>query len=262
MLLQVKNLEIIYGKNSPIVEDVSFDLQPGEILAIVGESGSGKTSIIRAIQNCLPANGLVSKGELVFKDKNLLQLTNREKLDLCGTEISMIFQDSGNMLNPIKTIGEQFLAYLKTHGFTDKKEAYNKAVEMIEMVRLANPQNILKSYVFELSGGMRQRVGIAMAMALNPCLLLADEPTSALDVTMQAQIIKEMLNLRDRLNVAIIIVTHNLGVASFMADKILIMKDGQAIEQGRAKDVILQPSSDYTKLLLAAVPRLGGHSFG
>jgi len=262
MLLEAKNLEIVYGKNTPVVQDVSFTLQQGEILAIVGESGSGKTSIIRAIQNCLPIGGKVSAGELFFREKSLLTLTDKEKRDLCGTEISMIFQDSGNMLNPIKTVGEQFEAYLHTHGFSNRQQAYAKAIEMITMVRLANPENIMKSYVFELSGGMRQRVGIAMAMALTPSLLLADEPTSALDVTMQAQIIKEMMNVRDELNVAIIIVTHNLGVASFMADKILIMKNGQVIEHGDTKEVILHPSNEYTKLLLDAVPKLGGRNLG
>lgn len=262
MLLEVKNLEIIYGKNIPVVREVDFQLNQGEILAIVGESGSGKTSVIRGIQNCLPVGGRVSKGEIIFRGKNLLNQTDREKRDLCGKEISMIFQDSGNMLNPIKTIGEQFLAYLKTHGFTDQKKALEKAVEMITMVRLANPENILKSYTFELSGGMRQRVGIAMAMALNPCLLLADEPTSALDVTMQAQIIKEMMNVRDRLNVAIIIVTHNLGVASYMADKILIMKNGKIVEYGSGKEIIQNPQSDYTRLLLDAVPAIGGRHSG
>lgn len=261
MLLEVKDLEIIYGKNTPVVQEINFQLDRGGILAIVGESGSGKTSVIRAIQNCLPTGGRVSKGEIIFREKNILTQTNREKRDLCGTEISMIFQDSGNMLNPIKTVGEQFLDYLKTHGFTNRQEVLEKAVEMITMVRLANPENILKSYTFELSGGMRQRIGIAMAMALNPSLLLADEPTSALDVTMQAQIIKEMMNVRDRLHVAIIIVTHNLGVASYMADKILIMRNGKAVEYGKGQDIIQNPQSDYTKLLLDAVPTIGGHHF-
>lgn len=262
MLLEVKNLEILYGKNNPVVQNISFSLDTGEILAIVGESGSGKTSVIRAIQNCLPIGGRVTQGEIFFDGKNLLTQSAKEKRELCGTKISMIFQDSGNMLNPIKTIGEQFYAYLKNHGYNDRQEAHDLAVEMINMVRLANPENILKSYVFELSGGMRQRVGIAMAMALKPCLLLADEPTSALDVTMQAQIIKEMMNVRDKLNVAIIIVTHNLGVASYMADKVLIMKNGEIIEYGDKQEVILHPKNDYTKVLLDAVPKLGGDNFG
>lgn len=262
MLLEVKHLEILYGKNTPVVQDVSFSLAAGEILAIVGESGSGKTSVIRAIQNCLPVGGKVSHGEIFFEGKDILNLSDKEKRKLSGTEVSMIFQDSGNMLNPIKTIGEQFYAYLKTHGFTDRQQAHGKAVEMIDMVRLANPENILRSYVFELSGGMRQRVGIAMAMALNPLLLLADEPTSALDVTMQAQIIKEMMIVRDRLKAAIIIVTHNLGVASYMADKVLIMKDGRIVEYGDKKNVIMHPRNDYTKILLDAVPKLGGRNIG
>lgn len=254
MILNVNNVTIAYGTNNPIVHDVSFSLQAGEVLALVGESGSGKTSIIRAIQQCLPANARIIKGEILYKGENILTLNSREKRALCGTAISTIFQDSGNMMNPIKTIEQQFSDYLIAHGFHDKQVIYQKIVAMLNLVKLPNPELVAKSYTFELSGGMRQRVGIAMAMALTPCLLLADEPTSALDVTTQAQIIQQMMQLKEELNVAIILVTHNLGVASYMADHILIMKDGYIVERGTKKTIVTQPQHAYTKTLLDAIP--------
>ncbi|HIU64498.1 MAG TPA: ABC transporter ATP-binding protein [Candidatus Avacidaminococcus intestinavium] len=257
MLLQVKDLEISYGRNKPVLSEVSFDLKQGEVLAIVGESGSGKTTVIRAIQNCLPIGGKVNHGEIIFKGKDLLKQSTKEKRNLCGTEISMIFQDCGNMLNPVKTVGEQIYAYLKNHGIIDKKEAHEQAIKMIERVKLPNPENILRSFIFELSGGMRQRVGIAMALALNPCLLLADEPTSALDVTTQAQIIKDMMQMKEELGVSIIIVTHNIGVAAHMADKIMIMKEGQIVDYGSKEQIINGSNNSYTRLLLDAIPKLG-----
>ena len=177
---------------------------------------------------------------------------------LSGTDVSMIFQDSGAMMNPIRLIGDQFREFLAIHGMTDEKEAHDRMIEMLTMVRLPDPEQILKSYTFELSGGMRQRVGIAMAMAFHPKLLLADEPTSALDVTTQAAIVKEMMEVRKKMNTSIIIVTHNMGVACFMADDIMVMRNGNVVEYGKAEDVIYHPKEDYTKMLLAAVPTLEG----
>ena len=177
---------------------------------------------------------------------------------LSGTDVSMIFQDSGAMMNPIRLIGDQFREFLAIHGMTDEKEAHDRMIEMLTMVRLPDPEQILKSYTFELSGGMRQRVGIAMAMAFHPKLLLADEPTSALDVTTQAAIVKEMMEVRKKMNTSIIIVTHNMGVACFMADDIMVMRNGLVVEYGKAEDVIYHPKEDYTKMLLAAVPTLEG----
>ena len=170
----------------------------------------------------------------------------------------MIFQDSGAMMNPIRAIGRQFREYLAVHGITGEKEAHDLMISMLEMVRLPDPERILQSYTFELSGGMRQRVGIAMAMALRPKLLLADEPTSALDVTTQAQIVAEMMRVAKTMNTAIIIVTHNLGVAAYMADRILVMKNGRPVEYGPAGKVLRHPKADYTKMLLDAVPKMGG----
>lgn len=258
MLLKVVDLDISYGSKATVA-GANIELNKGEILAIVGESGSGKTTVIRAIMGCLPGNGRVSGGDIVFNGKSLLDNTPKEWRQMCGTEISMIFQDSGNMINPIRRIGEQFIDYILTHApQTSKQEAYQTAIRMLEDVRLPNPDNVMRSYPFELSGGMRQRVGIAMAMTFSPKLLLADEPTSALDVTTQAQIIRQIVDVRNEYQAAVIIVTHNLGVASYMSNKIIVMKNGQIVESGLREDVIGNPQHEYTKELLAAVPVVGG----
>ncbi len=258
MLLEVKDLGIAYGRREPIVRHISFDLDAGEILAIVGESGSGKTTVIRAIQHVLPGGGHIAEGQVILEGEDTQKQSAEKHRSLCGKDVSMIFQDSGAMMNPIRPIGKQFQEYLALHGITDSKEAHDLMISMLHMVRLPDPEQILRSYTFELSGGMRQRVGIAIAMALRPKLLLADEPTSALDVTTQAQIVKEMMDVAKKMNTAIIIVTHNLGVAAYMADRILVMKHGRPIEYGKAEDVIYHPKTDYTKMLLDAVPKMGG----
>ena len=241
-----------------MVRHVTFNLEQGKILAIVGESGSGKTTVIRAIQHVLPGGGHISEGQALLEGQDTELKTPEMHRKLSGTDVSMIFQDSGAMMNPIRLIGDQFREFLAIHGMTDEKEAHDRMIEMLTMVRLPDPEQILKSYTFELSGGMRQRVGIAMAMAFHPKLLLADEPTSALDVTTQAAIVKEMMEVRKKMNTSIIIVTHNMGVACFMADDIMVMRNGNVVEYGKAEDVIYHPKEDYTKMLLAAVPTLEG----
>ena len=261
MLLKVTDLEISYG-SKVTVTGANIELKKGEILSIVGESGSGKTTVIRAIMGCLPGNGRVSGGKIVFDGKSLLDNTPEEWRQMCGTEISMIFQDSGNMINPIRRIGEQFIDYILTHApQTSRQTACKLAIKMLNDVRLPNPDNVMRSYPFELSGGMRQRVGIAMAMTFSPKLLLADEPTSALDVTTQAQIIRQIVDVRNEYNAAVIIVTHNLGVASYMANKIIVMQNGKIVESGRREDVIGNPQHEYTRELLAAVPVVGGKRY-
>ncbi len=262
MLLEVKNLAVTYGTNSPIVEQVNFMVDRGEILAIVGESGSGKTTVIRAIQGSLPLGGRVTTGDILFQGENLVAKTREKIRELSGNGLSMIFQDTGSMLNPIRTIGSQFVDYIQNHSELSKEEAIAKAQAMLLAVNLAAVENIMHSYPFELSGGMRQRVGIAMAMTFQPKLLLADEPTSALDVTTQAQIVQQMVEVRNKLGVAIIIVTHNLGVAAYMANKIMVMKDGKVVEQGEAEQVLHCPTHAYTKKLLRAVPEIGGRRYG
>ena len=249
MLLQVRDLGIAYGKGDPVVRHVSFDLDAGQVLAIVGESGSGKTTVIRAIQHVLPGGGHIAEGQVILNGEDTQKQTAEMHRSLCGTDVSMIFQD---------TIGRQYRDFLAVHGLTDEKEAHDRMISMLEMVRLPDPEQVLKSYTYELSGGMRQRVGIAMAMSFHPKLLLADEPTSALDVTTQATIVKEMMEVRKNMNIAIIIVTHNMGVAAYMADNIMVMKNGEVVEYGKAEEVIYHPKTDYVKMLLAAVPSLGG----
>ncbi len=262
MLLDVKNLAVSYGKNpKPTIAGVSFDLNDGEILAIVGESGSGKTTVIRAILNVLPGGGRVSDGSIVFEGKNLLELDAGGWRNLRGKNISMIFQDSGNMMNPVHTIGKQFVEYIQVHSDLDKKSARAVAIEKLELMNLPNPENILNSYTFELSGGMRQRVGIAMAITFQPKLLLADEPTSALDVTTQAQIVGELMFITRGSGAAMIIVTHNIGVASYLADNLMVMSGGRVVEYGKTDDLINRPQAAYTKILLASVPEIGGRRY-
>lgn len=261
MLLKITDLEISYGSRVTVT-DANIELEKGEILSIVGESGSGKTTVIRAIMGCLPGNGCVSGGDIIFDGKSLLANTQEQWRQMCGTEVSMIFQDSGNMINPIRRIGEQFVAYILTHApQTSRQDAYQLAIKMLDDVRLPNPDNVMRSYPFELSGGMRQRVGIAMAMTFSPKLLLADEPTSALDVTTQAQIIRQIVDVRNEYNAAVIVVTHNLGVGSYMANKIVVMQNGRIVESGLREEVIGNPQHEYTRELLAAVPVVGGRHY-
>ena len=262
MLLDVKNLAVTYAKSKkPTISGVSFELDEGKILAIVGESGSGKTTVIRAILNVLPGGGRVSDGKIIFNGHDLGELDAKAWRNLRGKDISMIFQDSGAMMNPVHTIGKQFVEYIQTHSDLDKQAAWNMAVEKLELMNLPNPENILKSYTFELSGGMRQRVGIAMAITFQPKLLLADEPTSALDVTTQAQIVGELMFITRGTGAAMIIVTHNLGVASYLSDQLIVMSQGKVVEGGTTHDVIKNPKHDYTRSLLASVPEMGRNRY-
>ena len=257
MLLKISDLDISYS-DKLTVQDVNFELEEGKILTIVGESGSGKTTVIRAILNVLPGGGKISRGKIIFEDKNLLELNNSEWRSLRGKNISMIFQDSGNMMNPVKTIGDQYIEYIQVHSDLNKKSARDMAIEKLTMMNLPDPENILNSYTFELSGGMRQRVGIAMAITFQPKLLLADEPTSALDVTTQAQIVGELMFITRGTGASMIMVTHNLGVASYLSDNLMVMSQGKVVEYGKTEDVIKNPQAEYTKNLLAAVPEIGG----
>ena len=261
-MLSIQDVSITYGKNpAPTVEGVNLEMKQGEIVSIVGESGSGKSTVIRAVFGCLPGGGYVSKGDIQFEGKSLLGYSQEEWRKLRGTEISMIFQDSGAMINPIRRIGAQYVDYIRTHEKMSKKDAWDKGVEMLEKMRLPSGDNIMRSYPFQLSGGMRQRVGIAMAMTFQPKLLLGDEPTSALDVTTQAQIVRQMMELRDQYNTSIIVVTHNIGVAAYMADKIIVMKNGRVVDAGDREQILHHPSDAYTKNLLESVPAMGGYRF-
>lgn len=260
-MLQIKDLEIQYGKQSATIQHFNLSVGKGEIISIVGESGSGKTTVIRAILGALAGDGKVSGGDILYHNDSLLAKSKEEWRRLRGTEISMIFQDCGSTLNPIRKIGSQYVEYIRAHNKMSKQEAWDKAVTMLDKMNLADSKNVMNSYPHQLSGGMRQRVGIAMAMTFNPQLLLADEPTSALDVTTQAQIVREMMALRESFGTSIMIVTHNLGVAAYMADKIVVMQHGKVVDMGTRDEVINNPTSEYTKKLLASVPEMEGERF-
>lgn len=259
-MLKIDNITIAY-KDVPTVVNFSLDMAGGQIFSLVGESGSGKTTVIRAVLGLLAGGGKVTRGDILFNGKSLLKNTQEQWRNLRGSEISMIFQDSGAMMNPTRKIGAVFTEYLQTHEKISKKDAWAKGEEMLEKMRLPSPDNIMRSYPFQLSGGMRQRVGIAMAMIFSPKILLADEPTSALDVTTQAQIIRQIVDIRDEYGVAVIMVTHNLGVASYVSNKLMVMKGGHVVEYGKREDVIGNPQDDYTKQLLRAVPVIGGKTY-
>ena len=260
MLLEVKNLHIQYA-GIEMVHGISFSLDSGEVLSLVGESGSGKTSVIRAVLGCLPHEGRVNEGEIIFSGVNMLKNTPKMWRDISGRNISLIFQDSGSMMNPIRTIGSQFVEYILEHSSMDPQKAEKEAKEMLDKMQLPNPDTIMDSFPFELSGGMRQRVGVAMAMFFRPQLLLADEPTSALDVTTQAQVVKELMKICREDGTAIILVTHNLGVATYMSDKIMVMQNGHVVEEGTSEAIIENPQANYTKELLHSVPQIGGMSY-
>ena len=260
-MLEINDLTIQYGAQPPTVEHFDLSMKQGEIISVVGESGSGKTTVIRAVLGALPGTGRVTAGDIRFHGESLLAKAAEEWRKLRGTRMSMIFQDCGGTLNPIRRIGSQFVEYIRIHTDISKQEAWDKARSMLEKMRLPDSENIMKSYPHQLSGGMRQRVGIAIAMTFNPELLLADEPTSALDVTTQAQIVREMMELRDRFGTGIIIVTHNLGVAAYMADQLIVMQHGKVVDRGTRDEVMDHPTSEYTRNLLQSVPELEGRRF-
>ena len=259
-LLEITNVDISYGKRL-IVKNCNLTLEHSEICSIVGESGSGKTTVIRAVLGLLAGGGKVTAGDIVYEGRSLLTLTDKEWRALRGHDISMIFQDSGAMMNQTRLIGSTYVEYILTHEKLSKQEAWNKGAEMLGRMRLPDPDRIMRSYPFQLSGGQRQRVGIAMGMTYQPKLLLADEPTSALDVTTQAQIVRQMMELRDEYGTSIIIVTHDLGVASYMADKVVVMRDGIIEDQGSRQHILRETDNAYTKKLMEAVPSLGGKRY-
>lgn len=260
-MIEISNLSILYGEGVLAVKDFELHMKKGEIAGIVGESGSGKTTVIKSIIGALPETARIVSGDIKWNGRSLLENKPKDWLKIRGVKLSMIFQDCGGSLNPIRTIGKQFVEYILLHEELSKKDAWDKAMNMLVNMRLPDTKNIMNSYPHQLSGGMRQRVGIAMAMTFEPELLLADEPTSALDVTTQAQIVRQMIELRENFGTSIILVTHNLGVASYMSDHIVVMQKGQIEEQGKSKFVINHTANDYTKKLLSAIPEMGGRKY-
>ena len=254
-LLKLEQVEICY-RRTPAVHGLTFEVMPGEILGIVGESGSGKSTVIKGIIGLLGNEGAVTEGKIYYKGKDLLHRTQEELRKMRGPEMGMVFQNAGASLCPIRKIEDQLYEAVIQHEHVSRGEVRCRAMELFEKMKLSDGSRILDSYPFELSGGMNQRVGIMMAMILKPALLLADEPTSALDVTIQAQVVREMINLRDTFGTSIIIVTHNIGVVERMADNIAVMCQGQLAEYGTKHEVIHSPREPYTRKLLGAVLRL------
>ena len=254
-ILKYEQVDISYN-GVKVIKDVSFTVDEGEILGIVGESGSGKSTLIKAAMGLLGNTGLVTRGDIWYKGKNLPDLSAGEIRKLNGPELGMIFQYAGSSFCPIRTVGSQLYESMTEHESVSKAEFRRRASELLEKIGFENAQRILDSYPFELSGGMQQRVGIAAAMLLNPSVLLADEPTSALDVSVQKQVVEEMLLVRRTFGTSIVLVTHNIGVIAAMADKVLVMKDGEMVEYGETQQVLNDPKEAYTRTLMSAVPRL------
>lgn len=254
-ILRYDHVDITYN-GFKAVRDVSFTLNEGEILGIVGESGSGKSTLIKAAMGLLGSSGLVTRGDIWYKGKNLPDLPWNELRKLNGPEIGMIFQSAGSSFCPIRTVGTQLYESMTEHEKISKEAFHDRAIALLQKIGFDNGQRILDSYPFELSGGMQQRVGIAAAMLLNPSVLLADEPTSALDVSVQKQVVEEMLLVRRTFGTSIVLVTHNIGVISAMADKVLVMKNGELVEYGEAAQILGHPQQAYTRTLMSAVPRL------
>ncbi len=259
-LLEVKELHTSFFTErgvAPAVDGISFTVQKGRVLGIVGESGSGKSvtslSVMRLLQE--PA-GRIMSGQILFKGQDLTKLTDKQMQKIRGSQISMVFQEPMTALNPVYTVGDQIAEIYIVQQKLKKKEAWKKATEMMRLVGIPSPEERMKVYPHQMSGGMRQRVVIAMALACRPDLIIADEPTTALDVTIQKQVVEEMLLVRRTFGTAIVLVTHNLGVIGAMTDNVLVLENGRCVEYGSTRQVLSQPRADYTKALLAAVPKL------
>ncbi len=254
-MLEFQKVNVSF-QDTPVLNDFSLTLKRGEIIALVGESGSGKSTVVRAAMGLLPAGGVITQGNIVLDGKSLTSLGKKEHRAYLGTQLSMIFQDSASMLNPVRSIGSQFVEFIQAHEKVSKKEANCKAKRQLENMQLPHVDTLMKSIPSVLSGGMRQRVGIAMAMTFVPQVLFADEPTSALDVSIQAQIVRQLVQLREDFGTSLIVVTHNLAVAAYVADRIIVMKGGSIVESGRSDSIVENPIHPYTKELISAVPDL------
>lgn len=256
--LIVDRLTVTYGEKLA-VDGVSFSLSPGKIYVIVGESGSGKSTLLRTIGGLLTKEGKIVSGDIWMGEQNLIQLSEREWCEVHGNKMGYIFQNPEQSLSPLAKIGKQFVEcqnmHAKTAGKKSKKEILEDAEELLKELRFENPQRVLKSYPFELSGGMCQRVAIALAIMNQPSLLLADEPTSALDVASQDMTIETLLALRKKTDLSILLVTHNMEVARRLADEIGVMYQGRIIESGLPEEIWNDPKEDYTKKLIAAIPQ-------
>ena len=258
-LLQIKNLDIGFIRDKKLVkytDKVSFLVNSGEIVCLVGESGCGKSITALSILGLLNNQGRVAGGEILLEGEDLLKLSEKELDKVRGRDISMIFQDALGSLNPVFTIGNQLMESIRTHMGYDKEQAKQHAISLLGKTGLSDAENVMKKYPHMLSGGMRQRVLIAMALSCNPKLLIADEPTTALDVTIQLQIMKLLLKMRDESDgrMGILLITHDLGVVAELADRVVVMYAGQCVEEADVHTLFAEPKHPYTQALLAAVP--------
>ena len=258
-LLDIENLrttfDIHVGKVQA-VRGVNLHVDEGETVGVVGESGCGKSVSMLSVLHLLPDYAKISADKMIFDGTDLTRLTPKMFRKISGDQIGMIFQDAGASLCPIRTIGSQICESMGAHGKITEADAKARALELLSKLNFKEPEQIWDSYPFEMSGGMNQRAGIAISMLMNPPVLFADEPTSALDVTVQRQVVQEMLRVRELFGTAIIIVTHDIGVVSAMADTVLVLQNGNRMEYGPAKSVLEHPRNEYTKELLSAVPKL------
>jgi len=256
-LLNIEDLRVYFYRPEGVlkaVDGLSYKLYRGEVLGIVGESGSGKSVSVLSILKLLPTNGKIESGSIIFDGKNILNLSKEELRDLRGKDIGIVFQDPMSSLNPVITIGQQVMEPLLWHNLCSKSEAYERAKEMLGMVGIPLPEERMKEYPFQFSGGMRQRVMIALALICRPKLLIADEPTTSLDVTIQAQIIRLLKRMKKEFGMSVILITHNLALTTNFCDRLIIMYAGNMMETGKTKDILYNPAHPYTKSLLDAVP--------
>lgn len=259
-LLEIKQLTSAFlfeGKPVPVVTDVSITVEEGEILGLVGECGSGKSVTAKNVMRLLPTPpASVLSGEILFKGRDILKLSEKEMRSVRGNEISMIFQEPMTSLNPVYTCGNQIMEAVMLHQHVDKKTARAKAEEMLKLVGMSMPEERLKNYPHELSGGMRQRVMIAMALCSNPSLLIADEPTTALDPTIQAQILELIGELQKKLGMSVLYITHDLGVVAELCHRVVVMYAGMVMEVAQTEDLFSKPAHPYTQGLMKAMPRM------
>lgn len=263
-LLEVKDLEISFDTDLGevrAVKNAGFTIEKGEIFGIVGESGSGKSVATKSILRLGPPNIRIKSGEILFQGQNILELKPKELRELRGRQISMVFQDSLSALNPVYTVGQKMIELLRRHEGITKKQAKDRVLKLFEDVGIVDPVRCFHSYPHELSGGMRQRIMIAMAICCNPDLMIADEPTTALDVTIQAQILHLLRDIQRQKGMSIILITHDLGVVAQMCSRVAVMCGGYVVEEGNVRDIFHHPAHPYTQALIASMPRVGGGKF-
>jgi peptide/nickel transport system ATP-binding protein len=255
-LLDVKNLTVTFGSVTA-VDNVSFQIAPGETLGVVGESGSGKSVTAFSILRLVQPPGRIAAGSIVFEGHDLLTLSERQMREIRGARISLIFQEPMTALNPVMRVGDQIAEALTVHGMASRAEARQRAAELLDAVRIPDAARRARDYPHQLSGGMRQRVMIAIALACRPPLIIADEPTTALDVTIQAQVLDLLRELKARFNLALLLITHDFGVVAEMADRVAVMYRGRVVEEGPVRQILRSPVNEYTQNLLEAVPGKG-----